>query len=85
MAFRVAAAQCKKIGSEMLNWPARLAGILKGHVGFQKKKIYFSPLFLTRFSRFKSFSSLKLAILGGVLLLQNIFPICKRSILIDKY
>ena len=26
MAFRVAAAQCKKISPERLNWPSRLAG-----------------------------------------------------------
>ena len=37
--FRVAAAQCKKIYPERLNWPARLAGSLKGLTGFQNKKI----------------------------------------------
>ena len=36
MAFRVAAAQCKKICPERLNWPGRLAGISKGHQGISK-------------------------------------------------
>ena len=31
MAFRVAAAQCKKICPERLNWPDRLVGISEGH------------------------------------------------------
>jgi hypothetical protein len=36
MAFRVAAAQCKKICPEKLNWPGRLAGISEGHRGISK-------------------------------------------------
>ena len=44
MAFRVAAAQCKKICPERLNWPGRLAGISEGHRGISK---YF---FLDHFS-----------------------------------
>ena len=39
MAFRVAAAQCKRIGPERLNWPGRLAGIAE----FQNKNS--RPLF----------------------------------------
>ena len=31
MAFRVAAAQCKNIYQEWLNWPGRLEGISEGH------------------------------------------------------
>jgi hypothetical protein len=31
MAFRVVAAQCKKICPERLNWPGRLAGISEGY------------------------------------------------------
>ena len=36
MAFRVAAAQCKNICPERLNWPGRLAGISEGHRGISK-------------------------------------------------
>jgi hypothetical protein len=45
MAFRVAAAQCKKICPEWLNWPGRLAGISKGHRGIsiQFFQDHFSP------------------------------------------
>ena len=42
MAFRVAAAQCKKICPERLNWPGRLAG-LKATVEFQN--IFFKTTF----------------------------------------
>ena len=38
-AFRVAAAQCKKICPERLNWSGRLAGISEGHRGIS----IFSP------------------------------------------
>ena len=31
--FRVAAAQCRKICPEVLNWPGRLAGISEGATG----------------------------------------------------
>jgi hypothetical protein len=50
MAFRVAAAQCKKICPERLNWPGRLAGVSEGHRGISKKKIldHFSPSFLSQ-------------------------------------
>ena len=48
MAFRVAAAQCKKICPERLNWPGRLAGISEGHRGISKYFFldHFSPSFL---------------------------------------
>jgi hypothetical protein len=36
MAFRVAAAQCKKICPKRQNWPGRLAGISEGHRGISK-------------------------------------------------
>ena len=35
MAFGVAAAQCKKICPERLNWPDRLAGNSEKNVGFK--------------------------------------------------
>ena len=40
MAFRVAAAQCKKICPERLNWPGRLAGISEGHRGIFSRPFF---------------------------------------------
>ena len=50
MAFRVAAAQCKKICPERLNWPGKLAGISEGHRGISKYFFldHFSSSFLGR-------------------------------------
>ena len=50
MAFRVAAAQCKKICPERLNWPGRLASISEGHRGISKYFFldHFSPSFLSQ-------------------------------------
>ena len=52
MAFRFAAAQCKKISPERLNWPGRLAGISEGHCGISKYFFldHFSPSFLSQIS-----------------------------------
>ena len=38
---RVAAAQCKKICPERLNWPGRLAGISEGHCGLEHQNNLF--------------------------------------------
>ena len=45
---RVAAAQCKKICPERLNWPGRLAGISEGASRILKEKVLdnFLPWFL---------------------------------------
>ena len=46
--FRVAAAHCKKICTERLNWPGRLAGISEGASRILKEKVLdnFLPSFL---------------------------------------
>ena len=51
--FRVAAAQCKKIGTEWMNWPGRLAGMSEGaHV---ISKYFFLDHFLPSFLSQKLF------------------------------
>ena len=56
MAFRVAAAQGKKICPERLNWPCRLAGISEGAVILKRIKPLVTVIFKPKMvvSRVKS-------------------------------
>ena len=70
MALRVAAAQCKKICPERLNWPVRLAGISEGARWISKKKSrpFFIIIFQLKNGNFKTrdFSPLIERVLAGV-------------------
>ena len=72
--FRVAAAQCKKICPDGLNWPGRLAGISEGAPWISKKKSrpFFIIIFKLKNGNFKTrdFSPLIERVLAGVSYLQ---------------
>ena len=73
-AFRVAAAQCKKICPVGLNWPGRLAGIFEGARSISKinSRPLFTIIFKLKNGNFKTrdFSPLIEWVLAGVKLLQ---------------